>query len=180
MGALIFIAASTLLLLLGPLLGFLLLAFRRTRRSAAFLLLLPTSATGGSIFGFWMLGRLLHGQISPQQALERSFYLGYVPFYALGLILALAALLFRPHGRLGAWLKGVVNGTAAGCVVLSCMAVLAVAQMEIASRHQAGSVGWDPVSLISSASAWRIVPAMLVAFVAVLIWSTARMRAPAH
>ena len=179
MGVLIFIAASTLLLLLGPLLGFLLLAFGRTRRSAAFLLLLPTSATGGSIFGFWMLGRLLHGRISPQQALESSFYLGYVPFYALGLTLALAALLFRPRGRLGAWLKGVVNGTAAGFVVLSCMVLLTVAQIGIASRHQAGSVGWDPISMIASVSAWRIVPAMLVAFVAVLIWSRARMRTPA-
>src|SRR6185437_12331817 len=80
MGALIFIVASALLLLLGPLLGFLLLALRRTRRTAAFFLFLPTSATGGAIFGFWLLERLLHARISPQQALEASFYLGYVPF----------------------------------------------------------------------------------------------------
>jgi len=179
MGALIFIVASTLLLLLGPLLGFLLLALRRTRRTAAFFLFLPTSATGDATFGFWLLERLLHARVSPQQALEASFYLGYVPFYALGLTLALAALLFRPHGRRGAWLKGVINGAAAGFVVLSCMMLLAIAQIGIASRHQAGSVGWDPISIIGSAPAWRIVPAMLVAFVAVFIWSTARMRAPA-
>lgn len=176
MGAIIFVAASTLLVLLGPPLGLLLLAFRRTRRSAAFILLLPPSATGGAIFGFWLVGELLHGRVSPQRALEGSFFLGGVLFYALGLTLALIALLFRPNDRTGAWLKSAVNGTVAGFVVPSCVALLTFAKMEIALRHQNGAVGWDPVSLLNSTTWWQLLPVMLTGFLIVVIWSARALR----
>jgi len=171
MGAVIFIAGSTLALVLGPLLGLALLPSRRTRKAAFFLFLLPSTAAGAGLFGFWSVLRLLYGHVSPQREIELSFYLGWVAFYALGLALALALLLVSTHSRPGALLKSASTGIAASFIVLACLAVTAMLWGGIASRHGTGVVGWDPISVLGSTSAWRVLPPMLLVFALFFVWS---------
>lgn len=181
MGALLFLAGAILALLIGPALGVILLLFRRTRVPAQFLLLLPSAAAGGGIFGFWLWLRPLNGRVSPPAAIESSFYLGCLPFYALGATLALLALLHRrqvPTGNVGR--LGLPAVTAA-FVALGYLG-LAVSIREwielhrTAARMGGGFVGWDPVSYIKSASPERILACMLLASAVAVIWKSRQPR----
>lgn len=178
--AFVFIAPGALALLLGALLGVGLLPFRRTRRAASFFLLVPGTAVGGEIFGFWLLLTVLHGRVSPQQAMESSFYFGAVLFYVLGLGFALAALLPRTSTRTGVLWKGILRGIV-GAVALCSLAVIVVVRQEIDLHRMAahlgtGVAGWDPVSAVSATPAWRVVPGMLIVFAISFSWSVHRLR----
>jgi hypothetical protein len=179
--AFLFIAGSALALVLGVLLGLGLLPFRRTRKTSSFFLLLPSSAAGGEIFGFWLLLKMLNGRVGLQQAIESSFYFGAIVFCALGAVLALAALLPKTHTRAGALLKSTVRGIAGAFVALSCLTVIVAMREEIglhrmAARMGTGPIGWDPVSYVDATSAWRNMPAMLIVFVIVLVFSARQPR----
>lgn len=181
MVAFVFIAGGALALLLGALLGVGLLPFRRTRRAASFFLLVPSTAVGGEIFGFWLALTLLHGRVSPQVAVERSFYFGAATFCALGVALALTLLLKKTHTQAGALLKGALRGSVGAFVALSCLAVIVTMREEIelhrmAERLGTGFVGWDPVSYVGATSTWLILPAMLVVFLLVLVFSLRDLR----
>lgn len=167
--------AAVLAFLLGPPLGTLLLFSRRTRKVAFFLLLLPSTATGGGLFGFWVVQRFLYGRNNPQQEIEISFYVGWVAFYVLGLALALGVLLFRPHSRRDAFLKSTGTGIVASFITLACLAVIALVWREIESRY--GAVGWDPVSGLRATPMWRVVPEMVIVFFVFFAWSARRLLA---
>lgn len=174
MGAVILVVGSVLAVVLGLLLGVLLLAFRRTRRAAFFLFLLPSTAMGGGLFGFWVVQRLLYGRLSPHREIELSFYLGWVAFYVLGLALALGLLLFRNHRRPGASLKSAITGIVASFNTLTCLAVITVVWGDIAYHDE--PVGWDPISVISATPARRVLPSMLIVFALFFMWSARRLR----
>lgn len=185
MGALLFLAGAMLALLLGPLLGLVLLIPRRTRQAAYFLLLLPSAAAGGSIFGFWLWLRPLNGGVPQAQAIERAFYLGCLPFYALGATLALLTLLYRRHARIRNVVRLGLPPLAAAFVALGYLG-LAVSIREwielhrVSARMGGGAVGWDPVSYIHSASSGTILASMLMAFAVVFIWKARRPSPAAH
>ena len=183
MGALLFLAGAMLALLLGPLLGLVLLIPRRTRQAAYFLLLLPSAAAGGGIFGFWLWLRLLNGRVNPPAAIERSFYLGCLPFYTLGAVLAVVALLHSRRARSGSAARLYVPALAAAFVALGYLGLAVIVREwielhRISARMGQGSVGWDPVSYIHHASSGQILASMLLAFAVVLIWK-ARHPSPA-
>lgn len=179
MGALLFLAGAMFALLLGPMLGVVFLTLQRTRRTAYFLFLLPSAAAGGGIFGFWIWLRLLNGRISPPAAIERSFYLGCLPFYTLGATLALMALLNRPDVQ-GSVRKRSLPAFMAAFVVLGYLGLLVMIKREIelhrmAARMGGGVAGWDPVSYIKSLSSGQILTCMLLAFTVVFIWKSRRL-----
>ena len=181
MGALLFLAGATLALLLGPLLGLVLLALRRTRRAAYFLLLLPSAAAGGGIFGFWVWLRPLAGRLSEPAAIERSFYLGCLPFYALGGGLALLTLLFRRHAPIRNIVSLAVPAVAAAFVALGYLGLVVsirewIELHRMAARMGAGSAGWDPVSYLKSASSVQILASMMLASAVVFVWKSRHPR----
>ena len=183
MGALLFLAGAMFVLLLGPLVGAALLIPRRTRHAAYFVLLMPAAAAGGGIFGFWVWLRLLNGRVTPPAAIERSFYLGCLPFYTLGAVLAVVALLHSRRARSGSAARLYVPALAAAFVALGYLGLAVIVREwielhRISARMGRGAVGWDPVSYINHASSGQILASMLLAFAVVLIWK-ARHPSPA-
>lgn len=170
-----------LALVIGPVLGVILVLFRRTRVPAQFLLVLPSAAAGGGIFGFWVWLRPLAGRLSEPAAMEGSFYLGCLPFYALGAALALLALLYRRHVPNGNVVRLGLPAVTAAFVALGYLG-LAVSIREwielhrMAARMGGGFAGWDPVSYIKSASSGLILASMLLAFAAVFMWKSRQPR----
>ena len=167
-------AAYILANVLLPLLGVALLAFKRTRNAAVFLVVVPSTAVGGGLFGFWGVERILYGRLTPHREVNFAFYLGWVAFYLLGLALALGLLLFRNHRHPGALLKSAITGIIASFNTLTCLAVIALVWRDIAYHYD--SVGWDPISGIASTPAWLVLPEMLASFAVFFVWSSRRLQ----
>jgi hypothetical protein len=129
------------------------------------------------LFGFWAVEQIINGRVSPPREIELSFYLGWIGFYALGLLLAFSLLLFRGQDRPGAFLKAVLMGIVTTFVTLACLAASALLWRGIASRYEA--VGWDPVSAVRATPAWRVVPAMLLVFAVSFTWRLRRLHTAA-